>query len=299
MACVTGQMIRAPESQANVGYPKGTHHPAFVSGRDGPFEDWFCGWNHTTDLYRILEHVLVLLRMRHAKHSRISESEYEYKLRWCLERLSEVQVGLQPQFSQAFRRSQDSGRNRCGFQTVNIFGTLHLVKTIASVLQDSSFRNVLLAAQNMLEGTQFIPQEYYRAIGSPLLQKLAGVVLLLCNLAKQRNLSAEEMSALQPILLGTIDLLRIGHGDTDAAHPSVAKLTTFLAQVRNDARYMTCLNREIGATGEFIGSSTLHAPSMPTGSAAHFDGYSLETLPNMVSDICETLPDDIFTWHGA
>ncbi len=37
MACVTGQIIRTPEAQCNVGYPEGSHHPAFVSGRDGLF----------------------------------------------------------------------------------------------------------------------------------------------------------------------------------------------------------------------------------------------------------------------
>jgi hypothetical protein len=40
-ACVLGHMIRLPEDQSNVDYPTGLHHPAFVPGRDGEFEDWF------------------------------------------------------------------------------------------------------------------------------------------------------------------------------------------------------------------------------------------------------------------
>ena len=43
-ACVLGSLIRCTERQSNVGYPSGIHHPPFIPGRDGQYEDWFSGW---------------------------------------------------------------------------------------------------------------------------------------------------------------------------------------------------------------------------------------------------------------
>jgi hypothetical protein len=42
-ACVLGNLVRSSEAQSNVGYPVGLHHPAFIAGRTGLYEDWFSG----------------------------------------------------------------------------------------------------------------------------------------------------------------------------------------------------------------------------------------------------------------
>lgn len=226
-ACVVGHLIRIPEAQCSVEYPSGIHHPAFVAGRDGQFEDWFSGWNATTDLYRLLEHAIVSFRTTrntHGPHGTILRGEPQVETASVLDRLSAVQKRLLPQFSQAFPGSTDNGRNRCGFQATNIFCPIHLVRMLAFISEEASIQSACQTAQRMIASMSTIPPEYVRAIGSPLLRKLAGVGHILSSVASKQELSGQDYLQLRNVLLSMADFLHSLKGCNETAEGQALRL---------------------------------------------------------------------------
>ncbi|KAH8734245.1 hypothetical protein BGZ61DRAFT_559795 [Ilyonectria robusta] len=206
-ACVLGSMIRCSETQCDVGYPSGPHHPAFIPGRDGQFEDWFSGWNSTTDLYRVLEHAVSNFRSKHRRHDSIVRGSNDVPTRLLMESLGKIQEQLQPQFGAVFSPSSDNGRNRCGFQACNILCTIHLARMITSLTGEDSSATACQTARDMMDNMNSIPLEYIRATGSPLLQQLAGVGHMLLVVAKKQMPSHEEYLMLRDVSNSIIGFL--------------------------------------------------------------------------------------------
>ncbi|KAM5343965.1 hypothetical protein ACJ41O_012502 [Fusarium nematophilum] len=184
-ACVLGSLIRCSETQCDVGYPFGPHHPAFIPGRDGQFEDWFSGWNLTTDLYRLLEHAVLNLRSKHRKYRSVLDGCHSPAANLVNEKLSKLQDQLLPQFGSVSSRSSDSGRNRCGFQACNILCTIHLARMVSSLAGEDSTGAACHTARDLMNNMNSVPHEYIRATGSPLLQQLAGVGHMLLGVARK------------------------------------------------------------------------------------------------------------------
>ncbi|KAI0179504.1 hypothetical protein GGR52DRAFT_309512 [Hypoxylon sp. FL1284] len=199
-ACVLGNPVRSSESQCNVGYPCGLHHPAFIPGRDGQFEDWFAGWNSTTDLYRVLEHAILDFRSKRNSRASILGDHDRPDTTRITEQLAMIQRDLLPQFGMAWSRSSDSGRNRCGFQASNILCTIHLARMISSISGENSLHSACETANDMISNLKAIPLEYVRAIGSPLIQQLAGVGHILIGVATRHRLSPYDYDLVKSVL---------------------------------------------------------------------------------------------------
>ena len=124
-----------------------------------------------------------------------------------MRRLSRIQEELIPQFEAVSSRSSDSGRNRCGFQASNMLCTIHLARMILSISDDASLASVFQTARYMMEKMNEIPREYIRAVGSPLLQQLAGVGHMLVGVARKHDFSHEDYIELRAVLMSMIDFL--------------------------------------------------------------------------------------------
>jgi hypothetical protein len=271
-ACMFGSMIRCSETQCDVGYPSGLHHPAFVPGRDGQFEDWFSGWNLTTDLYRLLEHTVLSLRFRRRKQKSILQDYCGPDISQIMSSLSELQGQILPQFESVASRSSDSGRNRCGFQTCNIICTIHLARMMASHASQLGIETVCQAACDMMASMSSIPHEYIRATGSPLLQQLAGVGHMLLSTAKKDEATSSHYDGFRE----TIDLI-------------VDFLTRFseFSQLAADAKSRLCTGLE-----EF----DKHIQSLDTATAIETDGSTNEVI-NPMSYLDLTLLDGAFDYQ--
>lgn len=208
IACVFGSVIRIPEAQCSVGYPVGTHHPPFIPGREGQFEDWFAGWNSTTDLFRALEHVIVDLRMRRHQRKSVFEDDVSDQTSSFTQVLARIQNDILPQFKLVCSRSTDSGRNRCGFQASNILCTIHLGRML-SALGDGDLTMACRTAEDMMTTINSIPMEYIRAIGSPLLQQLAGVGHMLATLESKQRLTENDHERCRVVLAFIVRFLSI------------------------------------------------------------------------------------------
>ncbi|KAF9877398.1 hypothetical protein CkaCkLH20_05098 [Colletotrichum karsti] len=231
-ACVLGSLVRCPEAHSDVGYPCGIHHPAFIPGRDGKFENWFEGWNLTTDLYRVLEHAISEFRAKNRDRRSILQDRQIHNTSQAISQtLSKIQAELLPQFGTATTRSADNGRNRCGFQASNILCTIHLARMISSVSSDDSLHSAFQTARNMMDNMVTIPIEYVRAVGSPLVQQLAGVGHMLVSVAVKHRLSELEYETFREVLVSMIRFLGNLESFNNAAVAAKQRLTSRLADL--------------------------------------------------------------------
>ncbi|KAF4448380.1 c6 transcription factor [Fusarium austroafricanum] len=155
----------------------------------------------------LLEHAVLNLRFRHRKRNSILEGHYGPDISQIMERLSELQGQIVPQFGSAATRSSDSGRNRCGFQACNILCTIHLARMMTSLASHQGIQVACQAAQDTMCNISAIPEEYIRATGSPLLQQLAGVGYILLNLAKKDTAFDIHYSTFQQVMNSIVEFL--------------------------------------------------------------------------------------------
>ncbi|KAL4925362.1 uncharacterized protein BDV17DRAFT_294583 [Aspergillus undulatus] len=213
-ACVLGNIVRTPERRCGVGYPVGAHHPAFIPGRNGQYEDWFDGWNTTTDLYRVLEHAISDLRAKNRprhQQSILGPQIVGSDSTTIMMRLAQIQEHLLPQFVTPASRSDDSGRNRCGFQTPNIICTIHLARLLSCIAGENDPLLACSLAGDLVKNIMAIPVEYMRATGSPLIQQLAGVGHILVGIAKKNGLQEIHFIKIKHVIqsiVGLVELLR-------------------------------------------------------------------------------------------
>lgn len=229
-SCVLGNPVRVSEVQCYVRYPCGTHHPNFIPGRNGEFEDWFTGWNTTTDLYRVLEHAISDLRVKRRPANSILGVSAPDKFELIMQRLSKIQEDLLPQFGTISFRSDDSGKNRCGFQASHILCTVHLARLMSCISGRDNITLACYTAREMITSIENIPQEYFRAIGSPLIQQLVGVGHILISVADARDLSEDDSSDIREIVQSLVTLLRQWYPQNTEGAANLERLTTRLTQ---------------------------------------------------------------------
>ncbi|KAL4789573.1 hypothetical protein BDV19DRAFT_394947 [Aspergillus venezuelensis] len=232
-ACVLGNIIRTPESRCGVGYPGGEHHPAFIPGRNGKYEDWFDGWNTTTDLYRVLEYAVSDLRgmNRPTQFQSILGKGPSADASIIMARLTEIQSRLLPQFVTPASRSEDSGQNRCGFQAPNIICTIHLARLLSCMAGDDYPLLACSVAGDLVTSIMEIPVEYIRATGSPLIQQLAGVGYILVSIARKHSLQEIHFFQIKHVLQSIIELLALLAGQSGIAGSIRERLSSMLLEV--------------------------------------------------------------------
>ncbi|KAI8221784.1 hypothetical protein K4K53_007295 [Colletotrichum sp. SAR 10_77] len=146
-ALIQGHVIRCPELQCGVAYPvhvglSGVLDPtgATVGQTRGHSKpeiffpgSWLTGWNYITDLYRMLEHVIVRMRKQRvqAVHTDRHDNDMDILLPSIQEMLDNVlnrKLQLPLYASQAFPSSNNREENLCGFQVANIACTYQLTR---------------------------------------------------------------------------------------------------------------------------------------------------------------------------
>jgi hypothetical protein len=269
-ACVMGHMIRSPEAQTDVSYPQGMHHPAFVHGRDGQFEDWFTGWNYTTDLYRILEHAMIMFRSSRRGHRSILKDVPIESPSLIASTLAAVEERLLPQFCSAFSPSNDSGRNRSGFQATNILSTLNLVKMVTSILQGDDIDAACQTAHDLVDSIRKVPPQYIRATGNPLIQQLAGAGYLLHGLAEKvisSDINSEKLMHALHAIKSVLEELSCHH---TAAADAAIRLDGYLHELRT--RTATRVARDL----PFQSGHTLNLDLIPQPMSPNLGTFDFE-----------------------
>lgn len=134
-ALVMGHSIRCPEMHAAVSYPLTSIYSS-ASGlgtEHNSAEAWLIGWNYVTDLYRVLEYVII--RFRSKRMRTIARGDLHdlstsalVSTDSLISQVIQKQRSLPTFLTRASAPSSQVIENRCGFQVANIVCTMQVRK---------------------------------------------------------------------------------------------------------------------------------------------------------------------------
>lgn len=134
---------------------------------------WLRGWNFTTDLYRILEHVVDANKRRHSSANGTSQvwslfTPASMSEPAVMERVLSMYAALPSQFKETPPTTGDMARDLFGFQSANIQATLQLLRMMLLSAEELGVDRKCDVARELLSVFSNVPVEYLKAISSPL-----------------------------------------------------------------------------------------------------------------------------------
>jgi WD40 repeat protein len=134
---------------------------------------WLRGWNFTTDLYRILEHVVDGNRRRFSSANGTSQVWSLFTPAFMsepavMERVLSMYAALPPQFKETPPTTGDMAKDLFGFQSANIQATLQLLRMLLLSAEELGVDRKCDVAGELLSVFSNVPLEYLNAISSPL-----------------------------------------------------------------------------------------------------------------------------------
>ncbi|CEO58269.1 hypothetical protein PMG11_03000 [Penicillium brasilianum] len=173
---------------------------------------WLRGWNFTTDLYRILEHIVDGNRRRFSpangttqvwslfNSSSISEPA-------VMDQVLAMYSALPSQFRETPPTTGDMSKDLFGFQAANIQATLQLLRMVLLSTEEIGVERKCDVAGALLSVFSNVPIEYLKAISSPLLHHLGGIGYILGSVM-EGSLSQVSYMRARTLLLEMADLLQ-------------------------------------------------------------------------------------------
>lgn len=181
---VWGGVINSREASSNVRYPRelDDEHLTNLGPPTDPFSDvsWIRGWNHVTDMYRILEYAASDLQQSRANVWTTPKIQALQEFKSAsqpdiLDRITAMYHDLPDIFKTTAPPTHDLRRDLYSFQAANIAATVQLVRMVYFSSDTSSLEEKCHVASEVLIAFASMPTAYLRAISSPLLHHLAEI----------------------------------------------------------------------------------------------------------------------------
>ncbi|KAK5049426.1 hypothetical protein LTR84_004355 [Exophiala bonariae] len=203
---------------------------------------WLCGWNFTTDLYRILEFVITNFRDQ-KRHKRTSLSDmFDNKTALSASSVQDSIMAAYRNLPRCFKEFPEVTCNpssdRYGFQAANITATIQLLRMMLFASAGGTIEERCKIASEVVDAFMRIPVAYLRAISSPLLHHLAGIGAILGSVLEE-PLSDIAYQQVRVVLLSIAQLLEnLDHGIHSAINAQrlrdlVAQIESHWNQLRN------------------------------------------------------------------
>ena len=237
----SGYLHAAPSPTSIGSTPQRNLGVAFTQNSDC----WLRGWNFTTDLYRILEHVIAQFR-----HRRLHQKSFLIEIFGDSPAVSAGSVldhvmFMYSQLPQKFKETPavicNQAQDRYGFQAANITATIQLLRMVLFAAGGASIEQRCEVASEVVDAFLRIPVAYLMAISSPLLHHLAGIGAVLGSVFEE-PLSERDYQRVRTVLLSLAELL----GTLDQGLRSTSSAEKLRAQVRCIDEYMS-LQRQQGS----------------------------------------------------
>jgi hypothetical protein len=223
--------------------------PSPSRAMDGVREtSWLCGWNFTTDLYRILEHAMDNFRTRRArlqKNSFLSEifgdKNFVSQSSVC-DSVMNMYASLPQRFKHTPPITFDMKEDRFGFQAANIIATVQLLRMVLFAARGATVGERCQVAREVIDAFITIPVGYLNAISSPLLHHLAGIGSILGSvfeepLSESEYLQVRSVLLTMAQLLANLDLgLHKTAGANERLKAHVARIDEYMATQRAGAQ---------------------------------------------------------------
>lgn len=150
--------------------PRSASNVTFVSRQP---VHWLRGWNFTTDLYRILEHVVDGNRRRFSSANGTTQvwslfNPSSMSEQAVMDRVLTLYSALPSQFRKTPPTTGDMSKDLFGFQSANIQATLQLLRMVLLSAEEIGVERKCDVAGEVLSVFSSIPIEYLKAISSPL-----------------------------------------------------------------------------------------------------------------------------------
>ncbi|KAJ5647652.1 hypothetical protein N7490_004024 [Penicillium lividum] len=173
---------------------------------------WLRGWNFTTDLYRILEHVVDANRRRFSSVNGTTEvwslfNPLSMSEPVVMDKVLTMYSALPSEFRETLPTTGDVSKDLFGFQSANIQATLQLLRMVLLSTEEIGVERKCDVAGELLSVFSTVPIEYLRAISSPLLHHLGGIGYILGSVM-EGNLSEKSYTRARTLLLEMADLLQ-------------------------------------------------------------------------------------------
>lgn len=180
-ACVLGHIVRMPESQVSVQYPRIT--PAM----EPETQAWTAGWDYITDLFRLMEYAIFSLRggkNRKAVLAVFCERPSPTTLLDALARLKSSKPRILLRLAEPESAFQS---NRCKYMAVQITCTETLVNIMALLYCEAPACEIINITEDFLEEVAKAPLIMFKVAGSQIVHQLLGVGHMLFNASKYEN----------------------------------------------------------------------------------------------------------------
>ncbi|CAO2649927.1 Nn.00g012190.m01.CDS01 [Neocucurbitaria sp. VM-36] len=223
---VFNSLIRTREEQSNVRYPTELDDAFFdnagyrgepqtpldiasPSSNVSP-DSWLHGYNITTDLWRLLEHVTVKLHSRKKRKRTFLEVANNFETSPSAGTLQaeadRIYFGLPHHFLIISEMTGDQTRDLFGFQAANITATAQLLRMVLLASEQNTVEQRCQVVSEVVDAFMRIPSSYLRAISCPLLHHLGGIGSVLGGVLEE-SLSSYQYQQVRTVLLSLAQLL--------------------------------------------------------------------------------------------
>ncbi|PQE05763.1 C6 transcription factor protein [Rutstroemia sp. NJR-2017a BVV2] len=305
---VWARVVRSREAQSNVVYPTALDDKEIsdagysqssgispMSSLQSPGElsnvesarCWLYGWNFTTDLYRILEHVLDQFRRRRSEH-RLSTpidaifGDTSAPSSAVLDFILTAYKNLPSRFKETPPAATDED-HRLNFQTANIAATIQLVRIMLFAAEDATVEQRCRVASELLQAFSDVPIVYLRAISSPLLHHLAGIGSILGSVF-ENGLPESAYQQIRTVLMSLVRLLADLEVGLYCTAGASSRIRTLVERIDESIRNQQQLAATAAQTGEAYSAGSRYAAAT-TVPSSYVDGSSpLFLLPPDILD---------------
>ncbi|KEF51102.1 uncharacterized protein A1O9_12825 [Exophiala aquamarina CBS 119918] len=223
----------------DMGYTQPASSPVDIGpspgGRWGEVKSssWLSGWNFTTDLYRVLEHVITNFRDRRRGRRTFLSDMFGDKTAISPSFVRDSLMALYGNLPGCFKEfpeiTCDPSSDRYGFQAANITATVQLLRMMLFASGGGNIEERCKIASEVVDAFTRIPVAYLRAISSPLLHHLAGIGAILGSVLEE-PLSDIAYQQVRVVLLSLAQLLEnLDHGLHSAINAE--RLRNLVAQI--------------------------------------------------------------------
>jgi hypothetical protein len=180
-SCVLGHVVRMPESQISVMYPR------ITTDMDTETQAWTAGWDYITDLFRLLEYAIFSLhgcKIRSALLTALCDRPSPATLLNSLAELRDTRPQILIDLSEPNDLLQS---NRCKYMAVQIACTETLVTTMALLYCQAPTSEVMAVAESFIVEVSTAPLIMFKVASSQIVHQLLGVGHMLDNASKHSN----------------------------------------------------------------------------------------------------------------
>lgn len=174
-------IVRFRERQSNVRYPAEVYDDEITEHECNYLADpsFLKGWNFTTDMYRVLEHLVGRLRNRRQEPDAISAMfpTAEPSAAVVIAHLEARQAALPVVYRSTQIMTGDDKQDSFGFQAANIAITFQTVKLALAGAENHSVGKNCEIAGELLDVLASIPTSYIMAISTPMVCCVARVLV--------------------------------------------------------------------------------------------------------------------------